>query len=128
MKRLIMSLMLLTGTVVSGLSNPVVPAKENLKGTWEYKAPEAPYEYNAGKFVFDEVDGKPVVTVKARNGAELKARDVKVENDSISFTVMIDYEQVKVTGKISGNKLTGKAAYSEGVLNVTAEKSALKTN
>lgn len=128
MQRMIMFFMLFLGVIAQGHSKSPVPVKENLKGIWEYKAPEAPEGYNSGKFVFQEADGKPVVTVKTKNGAEIKAQDVKLENDSISFTITVDYELVKVTGKISGDKLTGKAAYPDGVLSLTAEKSAVKTN
>jgi hypothetical protein len=128
MKSLVMFVLLFFGVVswVNGHSTTTV--KEGLKGTWEFKAPEAPYEYNAGKIVFGEVDGKPTVTVKLKSGTEIKAQDVKLENDSISFGVMIEYELVKVTGKLAENKITGKASSSQGIMNITAEKPVTKTN
>ncbi|MGV8091554.1 MAG: hypothetical protein AB2L24_06765 [Mangrovibacterium sp.] len=129
MKNLVMFVLLFFGVVswVNGNSTTTT-VKEGLKGTWEFKVPEAPYEYNAGKIIFGEVDGKPTVTVKLKSGTEIKAQDVKLENDSISFGVMIEYELVKVTGKLAENKITGKASSSQGIMNITAEKPVTKTN
>ncbi len=126
MKRMMMAVLLFLGLVA--VSNAVAPAKGNLKGTWEYKVPAAPYEYSAGKLIFDEADGKPVVTVRTQNGSTIKVQDLKVEGDSFSFLAQVEYEAVKVNGKLDGGKITGKASSSQGVMEFTAEKPALKTN
>jgi hypothetical protein len=128
MKKLIVFVSLFLGVVAGVCGQSSAPVKGNFNGVWEYKAPEAPYEYSTGKFIFKEADGKPVVTVKLQSGTEIKAQNVKIENDSISFAVTIEYELVKVTGKLVGNKIAGKASYSQGVITVTAEKSAPKAN
>lgn len=128
MKRLIMLSLLFLGIAVSVKGNSPVPAKENFKGVWEYKVPDAPYEYSTGTLVLGEVDGKPTVTVKFKSGTEIKAQQVKVENDSISFEVMVEYEMVKVTGKLLDNRITGKANSSQGTMSLTAERSKMKAN
>jgi len=128
MKRLIAFLSLFLGVVAGVCGQSSAPVKENFKGVWDYKTPEAPYEYSTGKFVFSEMEGKPAVTVKLQSGTEIKAQNVKIENDSLSFSVTIEYELVKVSGKLVGNKFTGKAISSQGVMAVTAEKSAPKAN
>ena len=128
MKKLVTFILLLTGVMVWANSRPASPGKENLKGTWEYKAPDAPYEYNTGKIVFEEVDGEIRITVKFRNGAIIKAQDAKIGDDSFSFKVEVEYEPVKVSGKIAGNRITGQANSSQGVINITAERPEVKTN
>ncbi len=128
MKKLSLFVLLFLGVVMCVKGNSPVPAKENLKGTWEYKVPDAPYEYSTGTFIFGEVDGRPTVIVKFKSGAEVKAKDVKLENDSISFGVTVEYELVKVTAKLLDNKITGKASSSQGLMSLTAEKSKMKTN
>lgn len=124
MKKLIVFVTLFIG-VVAGVCGQ---SSANFKGVWEYKAPEAPYEYSTGRFIFKEADGKPVVTVKFQSGTEINAQNVKIENDSISFVVTIEYEMVKVTGKLVGNKIAAKANSSQGIMTVTAEKSVSKAN
>jgi len=128
MKKLIVFVSLFLGIVAGVCGQSTTPLKEDFKGVWEYKAPEAPYEYSTGKFILKEADGKPVLTVKFQSGTEIKAQNVKIENDSISFAVTIEYEVVKVTGKLVGNKIAGKASYSQGVMTVTAEKPVQKAN
>ena len=128
MKKLIVFFLLFLGVAAWVNAVSPVPSKEDLKGSWEFKVPEAPYEYNSGKIVFGEVDGKPTVTVRLKSGTEVKAQNVKFENDSISFGVMIEYELVKVLGKLTDNKITGKASSSQGLMNITVEKPAVKAN
>lgn len=128
MKKLIMCVLLFAGVVVWTSGNSSVPVKEDLKGTWEYKVPDAPYEYSSGKLVFGEVDGKATVTVRFKNGTEIKAQDVKLENDSLSFGVQVESELVKVTGKISENRIAGKVNSSQGMMDMTAERPKMKTD
>lgn len=128
MKKMIVFVTFFLGIVAGVCGQSANQQKSAFKGVWEYKAPEAPYEYNMGKLIFDEAGGKPGVTVKLRSGAEIKAQNVKIENDSISFEVTIEYELVKVTGKLMGQKIAGKANSSQGIMGVTAEKSTPKAN
>ena len=103
--------------------NPVTAsAKEDLKGTWEYKAPSAPYEYMKGKLIFDEVNGQATVTVKFSSGTQIKAQNVKVENENFSFGIMVENNLVKCTGKVVNGKLIGKADSPTGILEMTAER------
>ncbi|MGV8138765.1 MAG: hypothetical protein AB2L20_26475 [Mangrovibacterium sp.] len=128
MKKLIVFVTLFIGVVAGVCGQSSASLKENFKGVWEYKAPEAPYEYSTGRLIFKEADGKPVVTVKFQSGTEINAQNIKIENDSISFVVTIEYEMVKVTGKLVGNKIAAKANSSQGIMTVTAEKSVSKAN
>jgi len=97
--------------------------KADVKGTWDYKVPAAPYEYSTGKLIFDETEGKPAITVKFTNGSEIKAQDVLVEEDSFSFSVLIENESVKVSGNFANDQISGKVDSSQGVMDLTAEKS-----
>ena len=126
MKKLSLFVLFFLGLIVCVNGNS--PVKESLKGIWEYRVPDAPYEYSTGTFVFGEVDGKPTLTVKFKSGAEVKAKDVRIENDSVIFSVTVEYELVKVTGKLADNRITGKASSSQGVMGLTAEKAKKKTN
>jgi hypothetical protein len=97
-------------------------ANNTFKGTWDYKVAAAPYEYSTGKLIIGEAEGKPSITVKFNNGTELKGQNVKIENNSFSFGVVVEYETVKITGKIVDGKIAGKVDSSEGTLDLTAVK------
>lgn len=95
---------------------------ENPKGIWEYKVPAAPYEYSAGKLILGETDGKATVTIKFMSGTELKAKNVKIEKETISFGVEIESNPVTFSGKLVDGKITGKVNSPEGLMDLTAEK------
>ena len=121
MKKLVM--FVLFAFCATLISQPTAAAgKENLKGTWEYKVPSAPYEYSKGKLVFAEDDGVNTVTVKFTSGAELKAQNVKIEKEVISFVVILDGNYIKFNGKLAEGKITGKVDSPEGIMELTAEK------
>lgn len=105
-------------TLFSGQA--IASLKENLKGTWEMKVPSAPYEYSAGKVIFGEAEGQSTVVVEFPGGAKLKGQNVKFENETFSFTVLIEYNTVKVTGKLVDGKIAGKADTPEGQMAFSA--------
>ena len=90
-------------------------------GTWNYEAPYAPYEYSSGKLIFTESGEK--VEGKIKIGEyEIEMRSVKVEGDKISFGAYVEGEYIKVDVTVKKNALTGTVNYSEGSMEVTAEK------
>ena len=95
--------------------------EKKLEGTWEYKASEAPYEYSAGQLVFKQKDGKLEGVAKVNYGS-MELEDLKVTGEKVSFTVYVEGEYVQINLTLKGDKLTGKAAYSEGSLDVSATK------
>ncbi len=102
--------------------------KENLNGTWLYKVADAPYEYNSGKLIFSEKDGKTTGSIKFMDGSEIKAQEISINNNNFSFSVVIQDNQVKVTGKIVTGKITGKVDSPQGQMDLTAERAKTQTN
>jgi len=96
--------------------------KDNLKGSWDYKAPYAPYEYSKGKLIFAEDNGVATVAVRFMSGTVVKAQNVKIEKEDISFGVTVEGYYVKFTGKLADGKITGKADAPNGLIDLTAEK------
>ncbi len=95
--------------------------EKKLVGTWKYQAPDAPYEYSEGQFVFTKKDGKLHGTAKV-NYSQVDLEDLKVKGEKVTFTVYVEGEYVEIELELKGNKLTGAASYSEGTLDITAEK------
>jgi hypothetical protein len=90
-------------------------------GTWNYEAPYAPYEYSSGKLIFTEAADK--VEGKIKIGEyEIEMRSVKVEGDKLSFGAYVEGEYIKAELTVKKNALTGTVNYSEGSMEVTAEK------
>lgn len=122
MKKLMILVLVLVCTSF-GAANVLAAENSLLKGTWEYKVSEAPYEYSSGKLIFAEKDGKTTAVVKLADGTEINVQNLKVQNENFSFDVEIEYSKVTVTGKVAGGKITGKADSSEGLMSITAVRS-----
>ena len=96
-------------------------AKNVFKGTWEYNVPDAPYEYSTGKIVFaDSENGQQIISIRFTNGTEIKAKEVKIDNDTFSFTTVVESYNIKVTGKLAEGKVSGKVDTPQGIMNLTA--------
>ena len=111
----------ITGTVSTPEGAAGIEAERlTLTGSWTYRAPNAPWEYSNGKIVFGESNGKPTARIIV-GGAEVPASSVAVTNGtSFSFSVPIEFESVGVTGSIEGDKITGNASSSQGVISFSA--------
>jgi hypothetical protein len=100
----------------------IVNAKDkDVVGTWEYSAPNAPYEYSKGKIIItqgeDKLEGKVDI-----DGYEMKLNSIKVDDDVLSFSLYVEGEYVSVKLTIDGDSLEGKASTSEGLLEVTGKR------
>ena len=114
--------------LVTGMSDVYASLKPELKGIWNYEVSTAPYDYKKGNIIFSETDGKVLVTVKLSDGTEFKGQDIKIKKNIFSFKVQIEYEDVKINGKVINNKIIGKADSSMGVMDLIAKKKIIKTH
>lgn len=94
---------------------------KNVMGTWNYEAPYAPYEYSTGKLVFTENGDKLEGKIKIGE-YEIEMRNIKADGNEISFGAYVEGEYVIIKATLEKGKLTGTANYSEGSIEVTAEK------
>ncbi len=95
--------------------------EKKLVGIWKYQAPDAPYEYSEGQFVFTNKDGKLHGVAKV-NYEQVDLEDLKVKDKTVTFSVYVEGEYVEIKLDLKDNKLTGAASYSEGSLDITAVK------
>ncbi|MGD9328458.1 MAG: hypothetical protein PVH48_05775 [Cyclobacteriaceae bacterium] len=98
-----------------------VSAKDNVVGTWDYSAPNAPYEYSKGQIIITEGEDKLEGKVDI-DGYEMKLNSVKVEDGVLSFSLYVEGEYVSVKLTVNGDSLEGKASTSEGLLEVTGKR------
>lgn len=95
--------------------------KKDLKGTWQYEAPQAPSEYQKGQIVFYDEEATSQVKILA-NGQTIKAKNLKVENDQVTFDFYVDYEYCKAVLKYNEEQLSGKVQTSQGDIPVTMKR------
>jgi len=123
MKRLLISesagliflfILMLNVTEVAGKDQDVV-------GTWDYSAPNAPYEYSKGQLIITKVEDKLEGVVNI-DGNEMKMNSVKVENDILTFSLYVEGDYVSVKLTIKGDSFEGKASTSDGLLDVTGKR------
>ena len=99
-----------------------VSAKDkDVVGTWDYSAPNAPYEYSKGQIIITKGEDKLEGVVNI-DGYEMKLNSVKVEDDVLSFSLYVEGEYVSVKLTIKEDALEGKASTSEGLLEVTGKR------
>lgn len=93
-------------------------------GTWKFDAPYAPEGYTSGTIVIGLAEKKHTATMSFA-GSEYKfsGENVKVENDTVSFSIFLEGQDIKVSLKGDADaKLVGKAVYSEGEVPLTLTK------
>lgn len=95
--------------------------EKDVVGTWDYSAPNAPYEYSKGQIIITEGEDKLEGKVDI-DGYEMKLNSVKVEDGVLSFSLYVEGEYVSVKLTINGDNLEGKASTSEGLLEVTGKR------
>ncbi len=125
---------ILTFLVISFLSVLAVSGQNSTKkinpvGSWKFEAPYAPEGYTTGTIVIGFSEKKHTATI-AFSGLEekLSGGNVKVENDSLIFSVFVEGNDVVVSLKFEDStKMSGKAVYSGGELPLTLTKNTKST-
>jgi len=119
-----------TSLVILLLSIIVVNGQDNKKaakpiGTWKFEAPYAPEGYTSGLIVVGLSEKKHTATMSF-TGSDYKipGEQVKAISDSITFSVYVEGQDVKVFLKIDNDTImSGKAVYSEGEIPLTLTRS-----
>jgi hypothetical protein len=120
----ILTLLVITFLSVVAVSGQNSAKKTNPVGTWKFEAPYAPEGYTSGTIAVG-LDEQKYSTTMVFTGSEYKltGEKVKVANDSVSFSIYLEGQDIKVMLKIENEtKMSGKAIYTEGVVPLTLTK------
>lgn len=98
-----------------------------LKGTWNYKVEYAPEGYEKGQIIFSEQEGKVTGVVKVQ-GQSIPLNNLVFADGQYKFNVNIEYNDIPVTFKVEGDKLTGKANTPEGQMPISGIKEKAAKN
>jgi len=123
MKSQMLKLTVIIVLVLAGTSSVFAQKRHtNPLGTWHFKAPDAPYEYQTGDIVITKEKGQYKGEIVFSEYYKVQTYNFKVKGDTISFKANVEGDEVYIKAGIKKNKLAGKASYSEGSLLITAER------
>ncbi|MCM4151447.1 hypothetical protein DHD05_07590 [Arenibacter sp. N53] len=105
-----------------GVINDSTPFdEEKFIGNWKYSSENVPYEYARGILFISKKEGSLSVLV-ALPGGERKADDVKVIENTLTFSLNLEGRLVSVSITVEGDKLRGKASSEDGIFNLSGER------
>ncbi|MCK0145168.1 hypothetical protein MWU78_05880 [Arenibacter sp. F26102] len=105
-----------------GVDNDSTPfGEENFIGNWKYSAENVPYAYAKGILFISKKEGSLRVLV-ALQGVESKADDVKVKDNTLTFSLNLEGQLVSVSITVEGDKISGKASSEDGIFELSGER------
>jgi hypothetical protein len=95
----------------------------NLKmiGSWEYNAPDAPYEYQEGDIHFLMQNDKLVGFIEI-DGYKTELENIIVKGNNLTCELYVEGESVILDLKFKKKSFKGTATYSEGTLDFSGKK------
>lgn len=95
-------------------------------GEWKYEVEQAPYSYDKGSLIVEQLKDSLIGKVKFNSGNEVKLKKLAVRNDTIWADAYVDYEHIKIVAKIMDDKMKGTVNTSMGKIDLEANKVAEK--
>lgn len=103
-------------------TTPLIMAKDNLVGGWEYTAEGAPEGYDSGLLMIVKTGDLYKVQVQLAAGA-LNATDIVVKGNDITFKLNVEGESVAVSLTAKGNLISGTSTSMSGTYTIKGVKS-----
>ncbi|WP_319480454.1 hypothetical protein [uncultured Draconibacterium sp.] len=121
MKKLILIIFVfaLTANFVNATERP---SNKDIVGEWKYDAPNAPYGYNVGNFVFEEQEGNLKGYVKFEGNNKVDLQNITYKDDVLKFGLYVDYDYVSLKINVEGEEMKGIVNTPEGEMPITAKK------
>jgi len=128
MKKSIFTYLMISLFAVCTVTAQTTAKKGNVVGKWKFEAPYAPEGYNTGSIEISFAEEK-YSTAISMTGSDytIPGDKTKVENDTVSFTVLLDGNEIAISLKAESDvRMTGKAVYFEGEIPLTLTKEVLQ--
>jgi hypothetical protein len=113
---------LFAGILTISVSYAAPAPKYTPAGIWQYSAPEAPEGYNQGQMVVTETEDGIGVTIVFNEYARIEAQKVEFRKKSISFVLIVEYQEFTISGKFSRDSFTGTVDSSMGLYDFSATR------
>ena len=120
--RVVVSVLLLI--LVSSFTIDTPAMRYTPVGSWEYSVPGVQAGYESGTMIISE-DGKDYkVTMVLNEYYKTDAEKVVYKKKSLSFSLWIENEEIRVSGSFDGDNFSGKLSYFEGDFDIAANRKA----
>ena len=124
MKRVLAILFIAFIALPAMINAQQAPSKFKPVGKWLFEAPSAPEGYTFGSMEIAFAENKYSAAMGLPGSDyKLPAEQVKFENDSLTFKLYIEGEEITISLKPEGaDKMTGKASFSGGEIPLTCNR------
>ncbi|HOW09808.1 MAG TPA: hypothetical protein PLX08_08395 [Bacteroidales bacterium] len=121
MKSRILTISVLFLFLSVALSAQNTAKKDTALGRWKFEAPYAPEGFTTGTIEFTFADNRHSSSISfTGNDYKIPGDKTKIEKDTVTFSVVVEGNEVAVTLKIeSDSKMTGKAVTYDGEIPLT---------
>ncbi len=93
-------------------------------GSWNYSVPGVQEGYEKGTMIVSE-DGKDYkVTIQLNEYSKAVAEKVVYKKKKISFSILVENEEILISGTFDTDNFTAKLSFSEGDFDLTAVRTA----
>jgi hypothetical protein len=120
MKRSLLFFTLIIAVGITFTAN--AQTKKSAIGSWKFEVPQAPYGYDKGIILITQQGDSLIGELKMDSGQSFKLNKITSKNDSINISAYIQGELVTVNAKIEGNKMSGQVYWSQGEMDLKAER------
>jgi len=95
--------------------------EEGILGTWNFKASEAPFGLQSGRVIFYEENDSVKAEIKMY-GFTIHTEDLVLTEDKLSFTAVVEHEEVSIQLTPDMGKYTGEVLFSEGSMPLVLQR------
>ncbi len=120
MKRLLLLLALTVALAITFTAN--AQTKKSAIGSWKFEVPQAPYGYDKGILLIVQQGDSLAGEINMDSGESFKLNKISSKKDSIIISTYVQGELVNVNAKIDGDRMFGQAYWSQGSMDLKAER------
>lgn len=120
MKRLLLLFVLPVALAITFTAN--AQTKKSAIGSWKFEVPQAPYGYDKGILLIVQQGDSLAGEINMDSGESFKLNKISSKKDSIIISTYVQGELVNVNAKIDGDRMFGQAYWSQGSMDLKAER------
>ena len=115
---------LLIFLVASSFGKSHGPERFTPVGTWEYSVPGVEAGYEKGSMVIEKENREYRITMHLNEYSRSLAENVVYRKKSISFTLVVEGEEIRVQGRFDGDDFEGTITYTAGEFSISAKRAS----
>ena len=114
--------LILLAVLFSNFTNPInLNNTTKVFGSWEYSVPNAPYEYQNGELIIENIANELSGHINV-NDSEIELENINLEKNTLTFKIYIEDTQVSFKLDFEKKSFAGNVSYAEEILSITGTK------